>query len=296
MFVLIMVGLALSYTSVILFIGKPSNHTCRARQVLYGLGFSLTVSCILVKALRTFVAFLPRYRQHSVKKFYKPLVIIICGTFVEVLICIFWLIFDSPAMEAVESNQAMTITLQCNEGSGIGFAFMLSYIALLALLCFALAFKGRKVPQRFNETGHVILSMLIYLFVWVCFIPIYATKIPEHYSIQAAAILVSAYGVIFCHFTPKWYMALCKKKDEVTMEAYIAQACTRTSLDSTLSASSGIGSNWSKSGLSISPSQTSMNSNTSSICSPEPPIYILEKKVSSSCQPTMRRRILRNSI
>uniref|UniRef100_A0A671RXW1 G-protein coupled receptor family C group 6 member A n=1 Tax=Sinocyclocheilus anshuiensis TaxID=1608454 RepID=A0A671RXW1_9TELE len=211
--ILIMAGLALSYTSVILFIGKPNVHICRGRQILYALGFSLTVSCILVKAVRTFVCFLVLYRQDHFKRFYKPPVIITCGTLVQVLICIFWLIFDSPAVEIFQSDQSMMITVQCNEGSGIGFAIMLCYIALLAFICFLMAFKGRKVPQAFNETGHIILSMLIYLFVWVCFTPVYIAKVNERYSIQAAAILVSCYGVIFCHFAPKWYMALCKKKE-----------------------------------------------------------------------------------
>lgn len=219
-----MVGLALSYTSVILFIGKPNVHICRGRQILYALGFSLTVSCILVKALRTFVSFLPLYRQEHAKRFYKPPVIITCGTLIQVLICILWLIFDSPAVEVFQSDQSMIITVQCNEGSGIGFGIMLCYIALLSFVCFLMAFKGRKVPQAFNETGHIILSMLIYLFVWVCFTPVYIAKVNERYSIQAAAILVSCYGVMFCHFAPKWYMALCKKKEQLTREAYIARA------------------------------------------------------------------------
>ncbi|KAL7872909.1 hypothetical protein AOLI_G00119800 [Acnodon oligacanthus] len=296
-YVLIMLGLALSYTSVLLFICKPNTHICRARSFLYALGFSLTVSCVLVKALRTFVAFLPQYRQHNIKKFYKPPLIISCGTFIQVLICIFWLIFDSPAVETVESTLSMEIIFQCKEGSGVGFGIMLSYIALLALLCFALAFKGRKVPQRFNETGHIILSMLIYLFVWVCFTPIYAAKIPERFSIQAAAILVSTYGIIFCHFTPKWYMALCKKKEEVTMEAYIARACSaRSSVDSGLFDLSGVGSLCKKSGLKISPSQTTMCSNDTGVCSPESPVYILKVENSSNYQPTMRRRFQRRSI
>uniref|UniRef100_A0A8B9L9K2 G-protein coupled receptors family 3 profile domain-containing protein n=1 Tax=Astyanax mexicanus TaxID=7994 RepID=A0A8B9L9K2_ASTMX len=220
----IMVGLALSYVSVILFIGKPDLHICMARQVLYALGFALTISCILVKALRTFLAFLPQYGQPRVKKVYHPPVLITCGTLLQVLICVFSLIYDPPSVKPETNNQTMEIMFQCKEGSGKGFPSMLVYNALLALICFALAFKGRKVPQRFNETGHIILSMLIYLFVWVCFIPVYAANIPERYSIQAAAILVSTYGIIFCHFTPKWYMALCKKKEEVTVEAYIARA------------------------------------------------------------------------
>lgn len=294
-YLLIMVGLALSYASVIVFIGRPNVHQCRARQVLYGLGFSLSVSCILVKALRTFLAFLPRHRQHNIKKFYKPPVIIGCGTFLQVLVCIFWLIFDSPSIDIQTHNDSMEITVQCNEGSGMGFGFMLCYTALLALICFILAFKGRKVPQRFNETGHIILSMLIFLFVWVCFTPIYITKIQQRYSVQAAAILVSSYGIIFCHFVPKWYMALCKKKGEVTREAYIAQARNyRTSNASILTTSSGVGSLPSETGLHLSVSQMSMKSNNSGICSISS-AYILNTNKSSDSQ-EIRKRFRRMSI
>lgn len=295
--VFVMVGLALSYTSVIIFIGKPNVHTCRARQVLYGLGFTLTVSCILVKALRTFVAFLPQYRQHIAKRFYKPPVIIGSCTIIQVLICIFWLVFDSPSVEYLTSNDSMEITVQCIEGSGLGFGFMLCYIALLALICFILAFKGRKVPQRFNETGHIILSMLIYLFVWVCFTPIYVARIVERYSIQAAAILVSSFGVIFCHFAPKWYMALCKKKDEVTKEAYIARACiSRPSMTSILTTSSGVGSLSSETGFHLSDSQISMNSNDTGIsCTISTACDLLTNKASGSKQ-IIRKRFHRRSI
>ncbi|XP_066511941.1 G-protein coupled receptor family C group 6 member A-like [Hoplias malabaricus] len=289
-YILIMAGLALSFISVILFIGKPTVPICMARQVLYALGFTLTVSCILVKALRTFLAFLPQYRQHSVKKFYKPPAIIFCGTFIQVLICIFWLIFDSPAVETVESNQSMDIIFQCKEGSGVGFAIMLGYIALLALICFVLAFKGRKVPHRFNETGHIILSMLIYLFVWVCFAPIYATKIPERYSIQAAAILVSTYSIIFCHFTPKWYMALCKKKEEVTTEAYMTQACiAKITVNAGHPVFPQLRPVSSKTALITSPSKSTISSIDTTDCTTESPAYFF-------IQPSVRKRFHRRSI
>ncbi|XP_052009950.1 G-protein coupled receptor family C group 6 member A-like [Xyrauchen texanus] len=282
----IMSGLALSYASVVLFIGKPNVHMCRGRQILYALGFSLAVSCILVKALRTFIAFLLPYRQERIKRFYKPSVIIICGTLIQVLICIFWMIFDSPAVETFQSNQNMTITFQCNEGSGIGFAIMLSYIALLALICFLLAFKGRKVPQRFNETGHIILSMLVYLFVWVCFTPVYIAKINERYSIQAAAILVSCYGIIFCHFAPKWYMALCKNKEDITQEAYKTRANDqRNSFDSFDFIEIPEGADFT-----IKGSQTTINSNDTGLGSTEFTMKELHQENNKCCFQTIRKR------
>uniref|UniRef100_A0A8C9QYF2 Olfactory receptor C family, b1 n=1 Tax=Scleropages formosus TaxID=113540 RepID=A0A8C9QYF2_SCLFO len=202
-----MASLLVSFGSVVLFMGEPNVHICRARQTMYGLSFTLCVSCILVKALHTFV------NSSSFDRNLKPIAIIVVFTTVQVLICTFWLVFDSPRVETIPLDQNMIIWLQCNEGQGVGFGIMLSYIGLLAFICIWVAFKGRKVPHRFNETGYIIFSMVIYLLVWICFIPIYVTKNEHRSDVQASAILVSNYGIIFSHFLPKCYMILCKKNE-----------------------------------------------------------------------------------
>ncbi|XP_044185325.1 G-protein coupled receptor family C group 6 member A [Thunnus albacares] len=213
-----MSGLAVSFSSVICFMGKPSVHLCRARQVMYALGFTLCVSCILVKAFRTFLAFLPfgQMTHRRLHKLYKPPVIVIVITALQGIICLFWLVFDSPDIDnKPPPPQSMRKVIQCSEGTTyIGFGIMLSYIALLALISFLLAFKGRKVPQEFSETGYIIFSMLMYLFVWVCFIPVYITNKEESTAVQASVILVSSYGIIFCHFLPKCHEALWGSKTD----------------------------------------------------------------------------------
>ncbi|KAK7910219.1 hypothetical protein WMY93_014903 [Mugilogobius chulae] len=163
-------GLSVSFASVICFMGKPCIHLCRARQVMYAVGFTMCVSCVLVKAYRTFLAFLPfgQVLHRRMNKLYQPATIIIVLTFLQGVICGLWLIFDSPNVDQTTPSQLnLKKVVQCHEGTTyIGFGIMLSYIALLALVGFLLAFKGRKVPQQFSETGYIIFSMLMYLFVW----------------------------------------------------------------------------------------------------------------------------------
>ncbi len=219
-----MAGLAVSFASVICFMGKPSVHLCRSRQLMYAMGFTLCVSCILVKAYRTFLAFLPfgQLTNRRLHKLYKPPVIIIILTTLQGIICVLWLIFDSPDIDDTPpSPQSMKKIIQCSEGpTFIGFGIMLSYIAMLALVGFLLAFKSRKVPQEFSETGYIIFSMLMYLFVWVCFIPVYITNREKGTPVQSSAILVSSYGIIFCHFIPKCYEALWGSKTD-TLESIL---------------------------------------------------------------------------
>ncbi|KAJ8289173.1 hypothetical protein COCON_G00018320 [Conger conger] len=292
---LMIAGLAVSFGSVVLFVGRPSAHICRARQSMYGLGFTLCLSCILVKAFRTFLAFLlDLYRQHKLRKLYKPVAIIALATAVQGLICIFWLAFDTPVVE--RTDEGLVVLLQCKEGSQIGFSLMLSYMGLLALVCFLLALKGRKVPQRYNETGYIIFSVLIYLFVWVCFIPIYVTKIRQRSAVQASAILVSNFGIVFCHFMPKCYMVLCKKKVENSAEAYLERVRI-FSVTSTLSAFSRISADSGKGSLEgVSPSSPVNFSPTKfPPCSPAVPSTAEEPRVSVP-PPHLRKRTRRSSI
>ncbi|XP_073673084.1 olfactory receptor CB1 [Garra rufa] len=207
-----LLGLTLSFVSVIMFIGRPNPHLCRAQQAVYGLGFTLCVSCILVKAYRTFMAFmaLDPGKQHKLKKLYKPFITLVLLTGGQGIILLFWLVFKSPFPDLKWPDTGMIKYVVCDEGTIVGFVVMHGYIALLAFICFFLAFKGRKVPHDFNETGVIIFSMLIHLFVWLCFIPIYIdrNKTDQRHIVQASAILASNYGIMFCHFLPKCYIVL----------------------------------------------------------------------------------------
>ncbi|XP_055041267.2 G-protein coupled receptor family C group 6 member A-like [Misgurnus anguillicaudatus] len=207
-----LLGLMVSFIDVIMFIGKPNKPLCQAQQAVYGLGFTLCVSSILVKAYYTFVTYMPMNlsTQHHLKTLHKPLINVFMLTVGQGVILLFWLIFDSPDVKREWPETGMVKYVICNEGSIAGFAVMHGYIALLALICFLLAFMVRKVPQDFNDTGPIIFSMLIHLFAWLCFIPIYINKnqTEQKHIVQASAVLASSYGIILCYFVPKCYAVL----------------------------------------------------------------------------------------
>uniref|UniRef100_A0AAR2KUY6 Olfactory receptor C family, b1 n=1 Tax=Pygocentrus nattereri TaxID=42514 RepID=A0AAR2KUY6_PYGNA len=204
-------GLMVSFGGVILFLGSPNIHLCRAQQTMYGLGFTLCVSCILVKALHIFLELMSSNpaKQRQLRKFDKPFVIIGILTASQALICIFWMVFDPVDVEEKQSKtQLLTLNRLCTQGSMYGFGAMHVYIALLAVVCFGLAFKGRD-----DETDPIVFSMLIHLFAWLCFIPIFITQYESRPIVQISGTMVSNYGVIFCHFTPKWFKIFSEKAE-----------------------------------------------------------------------------------
>ncbi|KAL7871368.1 hypothetical protein SRHO_G00063510 [Serrasalmus rhombeus] len=148
-------------------------------------------------------------KQRQLRKFDKPFVIIGVLTAIQALICIFWMVFDPVNVEEKQSKtQLLTLNRLCTQGSMYGFGAMHVYIALLAVVCFGLAFKGRD-----DETDPIVFSMLIHLFAWLCFIPVFITQYESRPIVQISGIMVSNYGVIFCHFAPKWLKILSEKAE-----------------------------------------------------------------------------------
>ncbi|XP_018118762.1 G-protein coupled receptor family C group 6 member A isoform X2 [Xenopus laevis] len=214
-------SLLISFANSILFIGEPRNVSCKIRQPLFGISFTLCVSCILIKSFRIVLAFEMGNRfQHNIKITYKPALVVITLTAFQVCICTLWLLIRGPFIK----NTVLipqTLILQCDEGSTLGYGIMLGYIGFLAFLCFALAYKGRKLPDKYNESRCITFSMLIYLFVWFAFIPVYVTTNGKYLpAVEMVAILASNYGVLCCHLIPTCYIIFFKK-DKNKREKYL---------------------------------------------------------------------------
>ncbi|XP_067305706.1 G-protein coupled receptor family C group 6 member A [Pseudorasbora parva] len=217
---LILFSLLSSFVSVIFFVGEPCNVTCQVRQVIFGLSFTLCVSCILVKSLKILLAFQMNLElKELLDRLYKPYVIICICTGLQIIICTVWLTLFRPFKGKVV--QPKVILLECNEGSSVMFGLMLGYIALLALICFLFAYKGRKLPQKYNEAKFITFGMLIYLMAWVIFIPIHVTTSGKYVpAVEVVVILISNYGILSCHFFPKCYIIIYKKEHN-TKDAFM---------------------------------------------------------------------------
>ncbi|XP_052019553.1 G-protein coupled receptor family C group 6 member A isoform X3 [Apodemus sylvaticus] len=204
---------ALNFASAAFFIGEPQDFECKTRQTLFGVSFTLCVSCILTKSLKILLAFSfdPKLTKF-LKCLYKPVPIVLTCTGIQVVICTLWLVLAAPT---VEENVSLprVIILECEEGSALAFGTMLGYISVLAFICFVFAFKGRKLPENYNEAKFLTFGMLIYFIAWITFIPVYTTTFGKYLpAVEIIVILISNYGILCCTFFPKCYIILCKRK------------------------------------------------------------------------------------
>uniref|UniRef100_A0A3B4VQR1 Extracellular calcium-sensing receptor-like n=1 Tax=Seriola dumerili TaxID=41447 RepID=A0A3B4VQR1_SERDU len=225
-------SLKLCFLCSLLFIGHPRHWTCQLRHAAFGISFVLCVSCILVKTMVVLAVFKASKPggEASLKWFgavqQRGTVVVL--TSVQAAICTAWLVSSSPAPHKNTQYHNDKIVYECVVGSTIGFAVLLGYIGLLAVLSFLLAFLARNLPDNFNEAKLITFSMLIFCAVWVAFVPAYISS-PGKYAdaVEVFAILASSFGLLVALFGPKCYIILLRPERN-TKKAIMGRGNTKS--------------------------------------------------------------------
>ncbi|OCT90696.1 hypothetical protein XELAEV_18019313mg [Xenopus laevis] len=210
--ILLLAALLLSFLCPLLLLLPPGSILCFIRQATFGILFALCISCLLAKTVIVVLAFRANQLSKSIRVImgpHSPILIALFCTVFQLILCLSWIIKSPPFPEQDTKSQVGIITIKCNEG--LGFWFMLGYLGLLSTICFVVAFLARKLPGAFNEATHITFSMVVFLCVWVSFVPAYlSTHGKLAVATEIFAILSSSAGLLFCIFSPKCYIILLK--------------------------------------------------------------------------------------
>ncbi|XP_043929435.1 extracellular calcium-sensing receptor-like [Protopterus annectens] len=209
---LLLLSLMMCFLCSLIFIGHPTNSTCMLRQCVFGIIFTLSISCILAKTIVVVIAFSASKPNSSLQKYTGPrlpkILVMFC-TSIQIIICVSWLILSPPFQYENRTSATEKLIIECNEGSTLAFWCMLSYMGLLAIISLVVAFVSRKLPDSFNEAKFITFSMLVFVTVWMSFIPAYlSTQGKYMVSVEIFAIVSSGAGLLLCIFSPKCYIIM----------------------------------------------------------------------------------------
>ena len=98
----------------------------------------------------------------------------------------------------------------------------LGYNLFLLLVCALYGFLTRKLPDNFNESWYIFMSVITTLFVWVAFLPTYFTAFYAYHksALLALALILNAAVTTVCLFIPKIYAIFFITEDQIKVSNF----------------------------------------------------------------------------
>ncbi|XP_072046435.1 metabotropic glutamate receptor 3-like [Amphiura filiformis] len=212
------IGLSMSCAAAVSTIFRPSRATCITSDFLFSICFCVTFAPILLKVNRIWRIFTSAKRSAQRPRFVNPKhqLIIITGliTLQIAISCLSALISPSKAQLLIPVPRQQILTLYCQLGTG--FAVSTTYNIILILLCCFYAFKARKVPDNYNESRFIAISVYSTLIVCLAAIPVYSTAadIAQMVGTFSVVSLFNVYLTLICLYLPKFYAIQFEDSDE----------------------------------------------------------------------------------
>ena len=100
----------------------------------------------------------------------------------------------------------------------------LSYNIFLILLCAIHGVQTRKLPENFNESRYIFISVLTTTFIWAVFLPTYFSAFYHYHqsALLAFCLILNGFITWLCLFLPKIYAIYFVDLDNLQFFASVA--------------------------------------------------------------------------
>ncbi|KAJ3178227.1 hypothetical protein HK101_010150, partial [Irineochytrium annulatum] len=207
--VIIIVGIMLSFSTTVVYIGNPTRLTCILQPWLLCLSFCLTNSALLSKTYRIYSIF-GNMKKMSASSVSGLAIIrnmaILCG--IEVVVLIIWTVLDPPVPAGVfQSADAAFLTCSSAKYGDIFSGILLSMNGLMLVAGTWLAYQTRNVDEKYRESFYLACTMYN-SFIWsiIAISLVFLTQLggTVQFVIRSLAICMVSFGALILLFAPKF--------------------------------------------------------------------------------------------
>ena len=94
-----------------------------------------------------------------------------------------------------------------------------AYNMAVIATCGVLGFMTRKLPENFNDSRYIFVSISTTFFMWVVILPTYFTTFHSHHKavLLSMCLLLNAFITILCQFGPKIYAVFFVREDTIVI-------------------------------------------------------------------------------
>ena len=219
--IVLLFGIFSCYLLTIFYLVKPSAPICAIRRVSIGLSFTVCYAALFIKLVRIYRIFNQAVVKTTPPSCIDPksqLLLTACASSIQIPIAIIWLVIERPGVQYIYTDT--TAELACSESPYTNVPVALAYSFLLLVLNFVLAFKIRKVPQNFNESGQIFVAVILVGSIWIFSLPSYFATVAVHVGTVyqtfslVISILLSTSTTLCCLFGPRIYFLFSKRNKE----------------------------------------------------------------------------------
>lgn len=118
------------------------------------------------------------------------------------------------------------VELRCEQAPTY-FLMPICFNVVLILICAILGYLTRKLPENFNESWYIFVSVSTTLFAWSVFLPTYYTVFYayQQQALLAFCLILNSLITIGCLFLPRVYAIMCVEEqamDIMTMNTKVS--------------------------------------------------------------------------
>ena len=208
---IIVISCIVGYTSIFAWYGKPNKVGCGFQPWLLGLPVTSMIAALCAKTFRIWRIFKSPFNRRVITDF-ELLLLWVIMMVPSVIILVLWTIISTPTahMKNLDGNDHYV----CDTGGFTGppggyvfFAIFVAYNAIILLFGAFLSIVTRDVPELFNESKIISISIYHLVFESVVIIPvvIVLSNINPYigWIIRSGGILYAFTATLWIQFLPK---------------------------------------------------------------------------------------------